>query len=166
MRQSSATKNVKRSKQNRVISEIKQHSHSKANASKKVLYTKQLSCKISQVKSIHILELQRTSSKPTLINIISSFRLEHRMSTKTLSEHIWKLEKGEIDHTVKWEILEKALLDSTSTGRYNLSIPERIICTKGRHSTNDVSCSEHAPTEENVSCRMRNCRMRTQMERE
>ena len=44
----SATKKVKRGKQDRAIAEIKHHAHSKENASKKVLYTKQSSCKVTQ----------------------------------------------------------------------------------------------------------------------
>ena len=57
---------------------------------------------------------------------ISSFKLEHRLSTTTLSEHIWKLKKSKIDHTIKREILDKALSYSASTGRCNLCIAERI----------------------------------------
>ena len=90
---------------------------------------------------------------------IFSFRLEHRMSKTTLSEHIWKLKKSEIDHKIKWELQDKARPYSTSTGR-------SIFSTKGRHSTSDVSCSAHAPTREKVSCRMRNCRIKTLTERE
>ena len=77
---------------------------------KKVLYTKQLSCKVTLGNRIHILKSERTSSKPAIINIIiSSFKLEHGLSTITLSEHIWKLKKSKIDHIIKWEILDKAL---------------------------------------------------------
>ena len=47
----------------------------------------------------------------------SSFKLEHRSSTTTLSEHIWKLKKNKIDHIIKWEILDKALPYLASTGK-------------------------------------------------
>ena len=48
------------------------------------------------------------------------------MSTTTISEHIWKFKRSEIDHTIKWEILNKALPYSASIGRCNLRIAERI----------------------------------------
>ena len=56
----------------------------------------------------------------------SSFKLKHRSSTTTLSEHIWKLKKNKIDHIIKWEILDEALPYSASTGRCNVCIAERI----------------------------------------
>ena len=57
---------------------------------------------------------------------ISRFKLEYRLSTKTLSEHNWNLKKSKIDHKIKWEILDKALPNSASTGRCNICIAERI----------------------------------------
>ena len=74
----------------------------------------------------------------------SSFKLEHRLSTTHLYEHIWKLKKSKIDQTVKWEILDKALPYSASTETYALR-RELMSCTKDRHPTNDVTCSAHAP---------------------
>ena len=38
----------------------------------------------------------------------SSFRLSHKSSSTSLSEHIWKLKENNTDHTVTWKILEKA----------------------------------------------------------
>ena len=38
----------------------------------------------------------------------SSFRLSHKSSATSLSEHIWKLKESNTDHTVTWKILEKA----------------------------------------------------------
>ena len=96
---------------------------------------------------------------------ISSFKLEHRLSSTTLSEHIWNLKKSKMDHTIEWEILDKAypirhpLEDANSALR-------KESCTKDRYSTSDVSCSAHAPTEENASYKTRNCPMKTEMERE
>ena len=54
---------------------IKHHALSKANASKKVLYTKQLSCKVTQANKVHIFEPQKTSSKSAIISIYPALRL-------------------------------------------------------------------------------------------
>ena len=50
----------------------------------------------------------------------SSFRLSHKSSATTLSEHIWKLNENNTDHTVKWKILEKAQPYTPTTGKCNL----------------------------------------------
>ena len=57
---------------------------------------------------------------------ISSFKLEHRLSTTPLSEHIWALKKSKTDHTIQWEILDKAIPYSASTWRCNLCIADII----------------------------------------
>ena len=36
----------------------------------------------------------------------SSFKLEHKRTTTTLSDHIWKLEKKNTDFNIKWEIIK------------------------------------------------------------
>ena len=46
----------------------------------------------------------------------------------------------------------------------NILRKELIFCTKDRHSTSDVSCSVHAPTEKSL-LQNANCRMKTEMER-
>ena len=37
----------------------------------------------------------------------SSFRLPHKRSTTTLSEHLWKLKDASIGYTIEWTILDK-----------------------------------------------------------
>ena len=36
----------------------------------------------------------------------SSFKLEHKRTTTTLSDHIWKLKKKNTDFNIKWEIIK------------------------------------------------------------
>ena len=36
----------------------------------------------------------------------SSFKLEHKRTTTTLSDHIWKLKKNNTDFNIKWEIIK------------------------------------------------------------
>ena len=38
----------------------------------------------------------------------SGFRLSHKSSATSLSEHIWKLKENNTDNTVTWKILKKA----------------------------------------------------------
>ena len=83
------------------------------------------------------MESQITSSKPATITIIiSSFKLEHGLSTITLSEQIWKLKKSKIDHIITWEILDKALPYTASIRRCNLCIVERINIVYKRPTLN------------------------------
>ena len=55
----------------------------------------------------------------------SSFRLSHKSSATSLSEHIWKLKQNNADHTVTWKILEKAQPYSPTTGRCKLCTTEK-----------------------------------------
>ena len=38
----------------------------------------------------------------------SSFRLPHKKSTTTLSEHVWNLKNNNIEHCISWEIIENS----------------------------------------------------------
>ena len=55
----------------------------------------------------------------------SSFRLSHKSSATSLSEHIWKLKESNTDHTVTWKILEKAQPYTPITGKCNLWTTEK-----------------------------------------
>ena len=55
----------------------------------------------------------------------SSFRLSHKSSATSLSEHIWKLKENNTDHTVPWKILEKAHPYTPTTGKCNLCTSEK-----------------------------------------
>ena len=55
----------------------------------------------------------------------SSFRLSHKSSATSLSDHIWKLKQNNTDHTVTWKILEKAQPYTPTTGKCNLCTTEK-----------------------------------------
>ena len=56
----------------------------------------------------------------------SSFKLCHKSSATSLSEHIWKLKENNTDHTVTWKILEKAQPYTPTTGKCNLCTSKKV----------------------------------------
>ena len=67
---------------------------------------------------------------------ISSFRLSHKSSATSLSEHIWKLKENNTDHTVTWKILEKAQPYTSTTSKCNLCTTENTYLTYTHPSLN------------------------------
>ena len=65
----------------------------------------------------------------------SSFRLSHKSSATSLSEHIWKLKENTV-HTVTWKILEKAQPYSSTTGKCNLCTTEKAHIAYAHPSLN------------------------------
>ena len=66
----------------------------------------------------------------------SSFRLSHKSSATSLSEHIWKLKENNTDHTVTWKILEKAQPYSSTTGKCDLCTTEKAYIAYTHPSLN------------------------------
>ena len=66
----------------------------------------------------------------------SSFRLSHKSSATSLSEHIWKLKESNTDPTVTWKILEKAQLYSPTSGKCNLCTTEKAYIAYTHPSLN------------------------------
>ena len=66
----------------------------------------------------------------------SSFRLSHKSSATSLSEHIWKLKENNTDHTVTWKILEKAQPCTPITGKCNLCSTEKAYIAYTHPSLN------------------------------
>ena len=66
----------------------------------------------------------------------SSFRLSHKSSATSLSEHIWKLKESNTNQTVTWKILEKAQLYSPTTGKCNLCTTEKAYIAYTHPSLN------------------------------
>ena len=66
----------------------------------------------------------------------SSFRLSHKSSATSLSEHIWKLKENNTDHTVTWKILEKAQPYTPTTGKCNLCTTEKAYIAYTHPSLN------------------------------
>ena len=66
----------------------------------------------------------------------SSFRLSHKSSSTSLSEHIWKLKENNTDHTVTWKILEKAQPYTPITGKCGLCTSEKAYIAYNHPSLN------------------------------
>ena len=67
----------------------------------------------------------------------SSFRLSHKSSATSLSEHIWKLRESNTNHKVTWKILEKARPYSPTTGKCNLCTTEKAYIAYTHPSLNN-----------------------------
>ena len=65
-----------------------------------------------------------------------SYRLSHKSSATSPSEHIWKLKESNTDHTVTWKILEKAQPYSPTTGKGNLCTTEKAYIAYSHPSLN------------------------------
>ena len=55
----------------------------------------------------------------------SSFRLPHKKSTTTLSEHVWNLKNNNIEHCISWEIIENSHPYNTASKKCNLYTAEK-----------------------------------------
>ena len=64
----------------------------------------------------------------------SSFRLPHKRSTTTVSEHLWTLKDAAVIHKTEWTILDKAKPCSPAAGKCDLCLTEKcyILLEKSR----------------------------------
>ena len=67
----------------------------------------------------------------------SSLRLPHKKSTKTLSEHVWKLKNNNIEHCISWEIIENSHPYNTASKGCNLCTAEKIF-----HFNGETHCKQ------------------------
>ena len=63
---------------------------------------------------------------------ISSFRLPHKRSTITLSEHLWTLKDAGVIHKTEWTILDKAKPCSPATRKCDLCLTEKYHILLGK----------------------------------
>ena len=80
--------------------------------------------------------LYRNEFKTRYNQHTSSFRLSHRSSATSLSEHILKLKENNTDHTVTWKILEKAQPYTPTTGKCNFCTTEKAYIAYTHPSLN------------------------------
>lgn len=66
----------------------------------------------------------------------SSFRLQHKQSATSLSEHIWELKNANLKYTITWSIVEKARPYSPKTKRCNLCLAEKYNILSKKPSLN------------------------------
>ena len=65
-----------------------------------------------------------------------SFRLPHKKSFTTLSEHVWTLKNNNIEHCISLEIIENSHLYSTTSKKCNLCTAEKYFILTGEPSLN------------------------------
>ena len=99
--------------------------------------------------------IHRDDGKPfkTRYNIHnSSFRLPHKRSTTTLSEHLWTLKDAGVIYMTEWTILDKAKPCSPAAIKCDLCLEEKyyILLEKSRLLNKRTKFLEPAPTEQNI----------------
>ena len=112
-----------------------------------------LSACLSTYLSIHMylsiyLFIYITNQKDTYIGITenefktrynqhtSSFRLPHKKSTTTLSEHVWNRKNNNIEHCISWEIIENSHPYNTASKKCNLCTAEKYFILTGKPTLN------------------------------
>ena len=86
---------------------------------------------------IHNIYEEREREKDIYIYIyISSFRLPHKKSTTTLSEHVWNLKNNNIEHCISWEIIENSHPYNTASKKCNLCTAEKYFILTGKPTLN------------------------------
>ena len=66
----------------------------------------------------------------------SSFNLQHRRKSTTLSEHIWSLKERHIDHTIRWAIINKLKTLPPQSRACQLCLAEKIAILRYKPSLN------------------------------
>ena len=66
----------------------------------------------------------------------ASFRLPHKMSTTTLSEHVWNLKNNNIEHCISWEIIENSHPYNTASKKSNLCMAKKYFILTGKPTLN------------------------------
>ena len=66
----------------------------------------------------------------------SSFKLEHKRTSTTLSDHVWKLKNKKIDFNIKWEIAKKVKSFAPLEKVCKLCLQEKISILRSAPSLN------------------------------
>ena len=69
----------------------------------------------------------------------SSFKLEHKRTTTTLSDHIWKLKKKNTDYNIKWEIIKNVKPYAPGEKICRLCLQEKLSILISKPSLNKRS---------------------------
>ena len=69
----------------------------------------------------------------------SSFKLEHKRTSTTLSEHVWKLKNKNINFNIKWEIVKKVKPFAPNDKVCKLCLQEKISILRSAPSLNKRS---------------------------
>ena len=85
----------------------------------------------------------------------SSFRLPHKRSTTTLSEHLWTLKDAGVIYKTEWTILDKAKPCSPAARKCDLCLAEIYIIKTSRLLNKRSEIFGTCPTEENTFYKIR-----------
>ena len=56
----------------------------------------------------------------------SSFKLEHKRPSTTLSDHVWKLKNKSINFNIKWEVVKKVKPFAPGDKVFKLYLQEKL----------------------------------------
>ena len=66
----------------------------------------------------------------------SSFKLEHKRTSTTLSDHVWKLKNKNINFNIKWEVVKKVKSFAQSDKVCQLCLQEKLSILRSAPSLN------------------------------
>ena len=69
----------------------------------------------------------------------SSFKLEHKRTSTTLSDHVWKLKKRNIGFNIKWEVVRRVRPFAPSNKVFGLFLQEKLSILRSAPSLNKRS---------------------------
>ena len=69
----------------------------------------------------------------------SSFKLEHKRTSTTLSEHVWKLKNKNINFNIRWEIVKKVKPFAANEKMYKLCLQIKLSILRSAPSLNKRS---------------------------
>ena len=69
----------------------------------------------------------------------SYFKLEHKRTSTTLSEHVWKLKNKNINFNIIWEVVKKVKAFAPSDKKCKLSLQEKLTILRSAPSLNKRS---------------------------
>ena len=72
----------------------------------------------------------------------SFFKLEHKRTSKTLSEHVWKLKNKNINFNIKWEVVKKVKPFAPSDKVCKLCLQEKLSILRSAPSLNKKKKNE------------------------
>ena len=69
----------------------------------------------------------------------SSFKLEHKRTSTTLSDHVWKLKKKNINCNIKWQVVKRVKPFAPSNKVCGLCLQEKLSILRSAPSLNKRS---------------------------
>ena len=80
--------------------------------------------------------------KQDTINTPPASDYHTKMSTTTLSEHVWNLKNNNIEHCISWEIIENSHPHNNASKKCNLCTAEKYFILTGKPTLNKKKTKE------------------------